>query len=109
MNCKIMGINGLNVSTEDSATKAINVIEKALKYVTGYRANVGATQNRLEHAVANEDNIVENTTASESRIRDTDMAEEMVRYSMRNILEQFGQSNLAQANQSTQGVLNLLQ
>ena len=73
------------------------------------RASLGATQNRLEHTIANLDNISENTTTAESRIRDTDMAEEMVAYSKNNILVQAGQSVLAQANQNTQGVLSLLQ
>ncbi|MBR4164473.1 MAG: flagellin, partial [Solobacterium sp.] len=73
------------------------------------RSNLGAVQNRLEHTIANLDNVVENTTAAESRIRDTDMATEMVRFSNQNILQQAGQAMLAQANQSNQGVLSLLQ
>ena len=73
------------------------------------RSDFGAVQNRLEHTIDNLDNVVENVTASESRIRDTDMADEMVKYSKNNILQQAGQSMLAQANQSTQGVLSLLQ
>jgi flagellin len=70
---------------------------------------LGAIQNRLEHTISNLDNVVENTTSAESEIRDTDMAEEMVEYSKNNILAQAGQSMLAQANQATQGVMNLLQ
>ena len=73
------------------------------------RSYYGAMQNRLEHTIRNLDNVVENTTASESQIRDTDMAEEMVRYSNNNILAQAGQAMLAQANQTNQGVLSLLQ
>ena len=77
--------------------------------VSEQRSKLGAIQNRLEHTIANLDNIAENTQSAESRIRDTDMAEEMVEYSKNNILTQAGQSMLAQANQSTQGVLSLLQ
>lgn len=73
------------------------------------RSALGAIQNRLDHTIKNLDNVVENTTAAESQIRDTDVAEEMVRYSNNNILQQAGQSMLAQANQSNQGVLSLLQ
>ena len=92
-----------------SATYAIDAIAQALQKVSNQRSELGAIQNRLEHSIANLDNVVENTTAAESRIRDTDMADEMVRYSKNNILAQAGQSMLAQANQSTQGVLSLLQ
>ena len=84
-------------------------IQKAIEKVSTQRSKLGALQNRLEHTVANLDNIAENTQTAESRIRDTDMAEEMVNYSKNNILAQAGQSMLAQANQSTQGVLSLLQ
>jgi flagellin len=84
-------------------------VSSDIKTVSGYRSTFGAVQNRLEHTVDNLDNIVENVTAAESRIRDTDMADEMVKYSKNNILTQAGQSMLAQANQSTQGVLSLLQ
>jgi flagellin len=77
--------------------------------VSAQRSTLGAVQNRLEHTINNLDNIVENTTSAESEIRDTDMAEEMVEYSKNNILAQAGQSMLAQANQATQGVMNLLQ
>ena len=77
--------------------------------VSSQRSTLGAAQNRLEHTIANLDNVVENTTSAESRIRDTDMAQEMVNYSKNNILAQAGQSMLAQANQSNQGVLSLLQ
>ena len=79
------------------------------KQVSDQRSKLGVVQNCLEHTVANLDNVVENTTSAESRIRDTDMAEEMVSYSKNNILMQAGQSMLAQANQQNQGVLSLLQ
>ena len=92
-----------------NATSAVDVIGDALQVVSRQRSALGAVQNRLEHTVKNLDNVVENTTAAESQIRDTDMAEEMVKYSNTNILMQAGQSMLAQANQSNQGVLSLLQ
>ena len=92
-----------------NATSSINQIADAIQLVSDQRSKLGAVQNRLEHTIDNLDNVVENTTAAESRIRDTDMAEEMVNYSKNNILAQAGQSMLAQANQSTQGVLSLLQ
>ena len=106
-----LGIKGLDVSDDSgmAATYAIDAIADALAKVSAQRSSLGAIQNRLEHTIANLDNVVENTTAAESRIRDTDMAEEMVEYSKNNILAQAGQSMLAQANQSTQGVLSLLQ
>lgn len=111
MNSEYLGIKGLNVSdtTGMAATYAIDAIADAISKVSSQRSSLGAVQNRLEHTIANLDNVVENTTAAESRIRDTDMAEEMVEYSKNNILAQAGQSMLAQANQSTQGVLSLLQ
>ena len=103
-----IGVNGLKVDSEDSATNAIDTISAAIQKVSEQRSELGAVQNRLEHTIANLDNVVENTTAAESRIRDTDMAEEMVEYSKNNILAQAGQSMLAQANTATQGVLSLL-
>lgn len=109
MNTSILGIQGLNVSTIDGAYRAMEAVEEALEKVSANRSKIGAQQNRLEHIVSNEENIVENTTYAESRIRDTDMAIEMVEYSKNNILEQFGQSMLAQANQMSQNVLSLLQ
>ena len=87
----------------------MSAIQGAISVVSAQRSYLGALQNRLEHTIANLDNISENTQSAESRIRDTDMAEEMVEYSKNNILAQAGQSMLAQANQSTQGVLSLLQ
>ena len=104
-----IGVKGLNVSTEDDATAAIDRISEAIQKVSSQRSTLGAAQNRLEHTISNLDNVVENTTSAESRIRDTDMAQEMVNYSKNNILAQAGQSMLAQANQSNQGVLSLLQ
>ncbi len=95
--------------SEEDATDAINTIAEAISKVSTQRSALGAIQNRLEHTIANLDNVVENTTAAESRIRDTDMAATMVEYSKNNILAQAGQSMLAQANQATQGVLSLLQ
>ena len=100
---------GIVDETGDNATDAIDVIADALQKVSTQRSALGAVQNRLEHTIKNLDNIVENTTSAESQIRDTDMATEMVKYSNANILAQAGQSMLAQANQSTQGVLSLLQ
>ena len=109
MSAKGIGVYGLKVDTEDDATAAIDRIAKAVQKVSSQRSTLGAAQNRLEHTIANLDNVVENTTSAESRIRDTDMAQEMVNYSKNNILAQAGQSMLAQANQSNQGVLSLLQ
>ena len=103
-----IGISGLKVTSEKNATDAIDIIAQALQQVSRQRSDLGAIQNRLEHTINNLDNVVENTTAAESRIRDTDMAKEMVKYSNLNILGQAGQSMLAQANQSNQGVLSLL-
>ena len=104
-----IGVKGLKVDTEDDATAAIDRIAEAVQKVSSQRSTLGAAQNRLEHTIANLDNVVENTTSAESRIRDTDMAQEMVNYSKNNILAQAGQSMLTQANQSNQGVLSLLQ
>ena len=110
MDSKNLGLSGLNVSddTGKAATYAIDAIADAVSKVSAQRSALGAIQNRLEHTIANVDNVVENTNASESRIRDTDMADEMVNYSKNNILQQAGQAMLAQANQSTQGVLSIL-
>lgn len=92
-----------------AAQSAITSIQSSITKLSTLRSKLGAIQNRLEHTVANLDNISENTQSAESRIRDTDMAEEMVQYSKNNILQQAGQSMLAQANQANQGVLSLLQ
>ena len=108
MSAAAIGVKGLNVTSEKDATAVIDVISSALQAVSTQRSALGAIQNRLEHTIANLDNVVENTTAAESQIRDTDMATEMVKYSNNNILAQAGQAMLAQANQANQGVLSLL-
>jgi flagellin len=104
----IKGGGYISVKTTSTARAAIDNIAAAVKLVSARRSQLGAVQNRLEHTIKNLDNVVENTTAAESEIRDTDMASEMVQYSKNNILQQAGQSMLAQANQSNQGVLSLL-
>ncbi|MBR1642987.1 MAG: flagellin [Butyrivibrio sp.] len=104
-----VGSDQISVMTHSLAKNAIMAVKAALQKVSEQRSNLGAVQNRLEHTIKNLDNVVENTQAAESQIRDTDMAEEMVRYSNNNILAQAGQSMLAQANQTNQGVLSLLQ
>ena len=111
MDSASLGIKGLNIKDDsgNAATYAVDAISDAISKVSSQRSSLGAVQNRLEHTINNLDNVVENTTSAESRIRDTDMASEMVNYSKNNILAQAGQSMLAQANQSTQGVLSLLQ
>jgi flagellin len=98
----------LAVSTHGKAKEAMSYIKVALESVSTQRSDLGAIQNRLEHTIKNLDNVTENTQSAESAIRDTDMAKEMVKYSNNNILAQAGQSMLAQANQSNQGVLSLL-
>ena len=111
MSAKGLGVNGLKVDgTDDTNAKgSIETIKEAIQKVSTQRSALGAVQNRLEHTINNLDNVVENTTSAESQIRDTDMATEMVKYSNNNILSQAGQAMLAQANQSNQGVLSLLQ
>ena len=99
-------VNGKDSTNADAA---IDTIANAIQKVSTQRSALGAVQNRLEHTINNLDNVVENTTSAESQIRDTDMATEMVKYSNNNILSQAGQAMLAQANQSNQGVLSLLQ
>lgn len=110
MDANSLGVDSgnVNVSTKDGAKSAIDAIKEAINKVSAQRSDLGAVQNRLEHTIKNLDNVVENTTAAESQIRDTDMATEMVNYVKNNILQQAGQSMLAQANQLTQGVLTLL-
>ena len=103
-----LGIKDIDVASLDGARSAISSITKAIAKISSIRSGLGAVQNRLEHTIANLDNVVENTTAAESQIRDTDMAASMVEYTKNNILLQAGQAMLAQANQSTQGVLALL-
>ena len=109
MEASAIGVNSLSVSSYDAAGSAMTAIQSAIDLVSTQRSELGALQNRLEHTIANLDNVAENTQAAESRIRDTDMADEMVEFSKNQILAQAGQSMLAQANQSTQGVLSLLQ
>lgn len=101
--------DALKIDTATNAQSAIATVQSSIEKLSTLRSKLGAVQNRLEHTVANLDNISENTQSAESRIRDTDMAEEMVQYSKNNILQQAGQSMLAQANQANQGVLSLLQ
>ncbi len=97
-----------SVDSYKVANATLSAVQNAINKVSTQRSALGALQNRLEHTIANLDNVAENTQSAESRIRDTDMASEMVNYSKNNILAQAGQSMLAQANQSTQGVLSLL-
>ncbi len=108
MNSSSLKVTNMSVSSFESAGSAMDQIQSAINSVSEQRSYLGALQNRLEHTIANLDNISENTQAAESRLRDTDMADEMVEYSKNNILAQAGQSMLAQANQSNQGVLSLL-
>ena len=111
MSAKGLGVNFLKVDGDDdsNALAAIETIKQAIQKVSEQRSALGAIQNRLEHTISNLDNVVENTQSAESTIRDTDMATQMVTYSNNNILAQAGQAMLAQANQSNQGVLSLLQ
>ena len=104
-----LGIDSAKVSTVGDAKTTIGLVKTAIKSLNNQRADLGAIQNRLEHTINNLDNVVENTTAAESRVRDTDMASEMVKYSNNQILAQAGQAMLAQSNQANQGVLSLLQ
>ena len=104
-----IGLGNLSTNNHISTGAAINEIDIAIQSVSRFRSTLGAVQNRLEHTINNLDNVAENTQAAESRIRDTDMASEMVQYSNNQILAQAGQAMLAQANQANQGVLALLQ
>ncbi len=108
MNASSLGVKSLSVSSNSSAGKTMKAVQSAITLVSTQRSTLGALQNRLEHTIKNLDTTSENTSAAESRIRDTDMAKEMVTYSKNNILAQAGQSMLAQANQANQGVLSLL-
>lgn len=109
VSAKGLGVSAIKVSTNADAGAAMKSIQDAIESVSKQRSQLGAIQNRLEHTINNLDTNAENTQAAESRIRDTDMADEMVQYSKNNILSQAGQSMLTQANQQTQGVLSLLQ
>ena len=108
VSAKGLNVSAVEVSTNVKAGDAMQSIQDAIESVSKQRSKLGAIQNRLEHTINNLDTNAENTQAAESRIRDTDMADEMVQYSKNNILSQAGQSMLAQANQQTQGVLSLL-
>ena len=110
MKASALGIKAddVKVSSNSVAGKSMTIIQQAIDKVSTERSKLGALQNRLEHTINNLDTTSENTSSAESRIRDTDMATEMVEYSKNNILSQAGQSMLAQANQQTQGVLSLL-
>jgi len=103
-----LGVNGIQVDPHTNAKAAITTIQGALDNVSTQRAALGAWQNRLEHTIKNLDTSAENLQASESRIRDVDMAKEMMEFTKNNILQQAAQSMLAQANQAPQGVLQLL-
>ncbi len=109
MSTKGLGINGLSIMNEVSASEAIDTIKNAINDVSTARAGMGALQNRLEHTINNLDVAVENLSAANSRIRDTDMAKEMMNYTKMNVLVQSAQAMLAQANQQPQSVLQLLQ
>jgi flagellin len=106
---KKLGLTSVSVKTGKLASAAIGAIQSAIKNVSAQRSLLGAVQNRLEYTINNLENYSENLTAAESQIRDTDMASEMVNFSKNQILQQAAQSMLAQANQSNQGVLSLLQ
>lgn len=109
MSATILGVNSLSVSTHAVASSAMSKITAAIKTVSQKRSLLGAKQNRLEYTINNLENYSENLTSAESQIRDTDMADEMTNYTKNSILQQAAQSMLAQANQSTQSVLSLLQ
>ena len=111
MKASALGVQSIHaqVSSYASATAALDILDAAITTVTAQRSKLGAIQNRLEHTIANADNTAENLTTAESRIRDVDMAAEMVKYSKDSILQQAAQSMLAQANQATQGILSVLQ
>jgi flagellin len=109
MSASALGISGLKVSSFSAAGTSMSKIQSAIDTVSKQRSALGAIQNRLEHTINNLDTTSENTQSAESRIRDTDMASEMVQYSATSIIQQAGQSMLAQANSQTQGVLSLIQ
>ena len=109
LSASVLGLSASGFTTSSAAESYISNVKSALETVSSMRSQLGAAQNRLEHTINNLDNVVENTTAAESRVRDTDMASEMVKYSNANILAQAGQAMLAQSNQANQGVLSILQ
>ncbi|MBU5591099.1 flagellin [Clostridium sp. MSJ-4] len=108
MGAAALKVDAIDVSSNGVATKAISSVNEAIKSVSTQRSKLGAYQNRLEHTIANLDNASENLQAAESRVRDVDMAKEMMSFSKNNILQQAAQAMLAQANQQPQGVLQLL-
>ena len=110
MDATSLGVNKskVDLSTQTGAQSAISNITSAIAQVSKQRSDLGAIQNRLEHTIANLDNVVENTTSAESSIRDTDMATTMVEYTKNNILSQAGTAMLSQANSQSQNVLSLL-
>ncbi len=108
LNLTIIGLAGANTKTQGSSLASIGMVENALGVISETRSLFGAYQNRFEHTIRNLDNVVENTQAAESRIRDTDMAKEMVKYAKENILEQAGTAMLVQSNQSKNWIMNLL-
>ena len=107
-NGKTFTVTGVDISTSDNASGAITTIDNAINSISKTRSQLGAVQNRLEHTTANLDNTAENLTSAESRVRDVDMAKEMMTFSSKNILQQAAQSMIAQANQQPQNVLSLL-
>ena len=109
MNTKVLNLEQLNVSTQQSAQNAMTKVQDANDTISRHRSILGAMQNRLEHAYGINEISSENTSSAESKIRDTNMANEVVAYSMQNILAKLGESMMAQANQSKQGILQLLQ
>jgi len=109
MDATSLGVDALDLTTQTTADTAINTIDNAISTVSSQRAALGGMQNRLEHTINNLGTTSENLTASESRIRDVDMAQEMMQFTKNNILSQAAQAMLAQANQQPQGVLQLLQ
>ena len=109
MSSKALGIGDIDISTQAGANAAVDKIKAAINQVSSQRGDLGALQNRLEHTINNLSVTTENMTAAESRIRDVDMAKEMMAYTKNNILVQASQAMLAQANQIPQGVLQLLQ
>ena len=108
MNASTLGVDKLAVSDNSNAGAAMSSVQSAIQQVSDQRATLGALQNRLSHTIKNLDTTAENTQAAESRIRDTNMAEEMVQNSATSIIQQAGQAMLAQANTQTQGVLSLI-
>ena len=108
MNADVIGVGDVDTSTSNGAREAIDKIKEALAVISKARSDIGAQQNRLEHTINSNEATIENTAASESRIRDTDMAKEMVSFSINNILQQVGQSVMTQANQLPEGILTLL-